>query len=91
VNNLVLNATRVARHSRRYFLVLCGWCDGELGAVGAAVAVCACDRQGELLRGGQRCLERLGQFCEPVTRSRHARWRGRHQVATRVRGPVAVG
>lgn len=77
MTNLVVNAQRVVRHSRRFYLVACGWCERDLGLPGAAVR-CDCPAAVELLRQARERLETLGRAADqgPAAPSRGPRWLG---------------
>lgn len=58
----LLRARRVVRHSRRFFLVLCAWCQGALGPVGSGAArrPCGCAWDEALLRQARARFPELG-------------------------------
>lgn len=58
----VLGVRRVVRHSRRFFLVLCAWCQRALGPAGTGSArePCGCAWRAALARQARARFETLG-------------------------------
>lgn len=58
----LLRARRIVRHSRRFFLVLCAWCQDALGPAGSSASrrACGCAWDEALLRQARARFPSLG-------------------------------
>ncbi|MCO5165181.1 MAG: hypothetical protein M9894_02280 [Planctomycetes bacterium] len=59
--DMILRAERVVRHSRRYYLRLCAFCDRAVGLATAPGAGGACEHPGDLLAQARRRVSTLGR------------------------------
>ena len=57
-----LSGRKIVRHSRRFYLQLCGWCHRALGPAGSGAtrARCRCAWRAALLRVARERLKTLG-------------------------------
>lgn len=58
----MISGRRIVRHSRRFFLQLCGWCHRSVGPAGtiAPRATCRCPSGAALLRVARQRIATLG-------------------------------
>jgi hypothetical protein len=60
VTELTLHADRIVRHSRRFYLRLCAWCDRTLGSAShTSAGIEPCDHAQELLRQARARAKRF--------------------------------
>ncbi|MBX3468119.1 MAG: hypothetical protein KF878_14705 [Planctomycetes bacterium] len=59
--DMILRAERVVRHSRRFYLRLCAFCDRAVGLASAPGARGDCEHGDDLLAQARRRVETLGR------------------------------
>lgn len=58
---MILRAERMVRHSRRFFMRLCAFCERDLGPAMAPASSRACEHGPDLLRLARRRARTLGR------------------------------
>lgn len=65
--DMLIHAERVVRHSRRFYLRLCAFCDRALGLASAPAQGVVCEHGADLLALARQRVESLGRPApEPV-------------------------
>lgn len=59
--DMTIHAERVVRHSRRFYLRLCAFCDRAVGLASAPAAGAVCEHGGDLLAQARQRVLRLGR------------------------------